>query len=166
MQIDDERESDNVEDRRGASGGGFALGGRGLGVGGIVIALVASYFFGVDPGVISLLPRRTHGSAGAHGFAPGAAAAGKRPKAVFVSRVLASTEDAWSAIFSEAGKQYTRPKLVLSPVRSHGAAARSGCRRPILLSRRCQCISTCALSTDARAFSCIRRFCAGVRDRT
>lgn len=114
MQIDDERESDNVEDMRGASGGGFPLGGRGLGVGGIVIALIASYFFGVDPGVILGLLQGTPTVA----QAPIASRPAPRPpesdrKAVFVSRVLASTEDAWTAIFSEARKQYTRPKLVL-----------------------------------------------------
>ena len=55
------RESDNVEDRRGDSddgggGGGGGFGGRHIGIGSIVIALVASYFFGVNPmTVLSLL---------------------------------------------------------------------------------------------------------------
>ena len=62
MRIEDERESDNVEDMRGASGGGFRIGG-GLGIGGVLVALAASYFFGIDPSIIlSLLqgtvPRR------------------------------------------------------------------------------------------------------------
>ena len=114
MQIDDERESDNVEDMRGASGGGFPIGGRGLGVGGIVIALIASYLFGVDPGVILGLLQGTPTVS----HAPIASRPAPRPpesdhKAVFVSRVLASTEDAWTTIFSQAGKHYTRPKLVL-----------------------------------------------------
>jgi predicted metalloprotease len=34
-------------------------------------------------------------------------------KAIFVSRVLASTEDAWDAIFRDARKQYIAPKLDL-----------------------------------------------------
>jgi predicted metalloprotease len=114
MRIDDERESDNVEDMRGASGGGFPIGGRGLGVGGIVIALIASYLFGVDPGVILGLLQGTSTVS----QAPVASRPAPRPpesdyKAVFVSRVLASTEDAWTAIFSEAGKHYPPPKLVL-----------------------------------------------------
>ena len=47
MRLDDERESTNVEDRRGA--GGFG-GGRGatIGIGTIVVAFAASYFFGID----------------------------------------------------------------------------------------------------------------------
>jgi predicted metalloprotease len=45
-------------------------------------------------------------------------APGPRPpesdaKAVFVSRVLATTEDTWAQIFSEAGRRYQAPKLVL-----------------------------------------------------
>ena len=46
------RESANVEDRRSGGGGGFSMpGGRagGVGLGGIVVALVASLIFGVDP---------------------------------------------------------------------------------------------------------------------
>jgi len=114
MRIDEERESDNVEDMRGASGGGFALGGRGLGVGGIVIALIASYFLGIDPGLILGLLQGTPSVS----QAPVASRPAPRPpegdrKAVFVSRVLASTEDAWTAMFSEVGKRYTPPKLVL-----------------------------------------------------
>ena len=51
MRMDDYRNSDNVEDRRGSSmgGGGVRLGGGRLGLGTIAIALVASYFLGVNP---------------------------------------------------------------------------------------------------------------------
>ncbi|MBY0337249.1 MAG: neutral zinc metallopeptidase, partial [Acetobacteraceae bacterium] len=54
MRLDNERESLNVEDRRGGGlGGGF--GGRGVAVGGglgtLVIVLIAM-FLGVDPGAI------------------------------------------------------------------------------------------------------------------
>jgi predicted metalloprotease len=114
MRIEDERESDNVEDRRGAGGGGFPIGGRGLGIGGVLIALAASYFFGIDPSIVMGLlqgdPRVAQ--------APVASGPAPRPpetdqKAIFVSRVLASTEDAWSEIFSEAGRRYAPPKLVL-----------------------------------------------------
>jgi hypothetical protein len=59
MKWEGNRESDNVEDRRdqgGSSGGGGGFGGRGIGIGSLVIALVASYFFGVNPmTVLSLL---------------------------------------------------------------------------------------------------------------
>lgn len=53
MKWEGNRESDNVEDRRGGDyggGGGFGFGGgRSIGLGTIVIALVASYFLGINP---------------------------------------------------------------------------------------------------------------------
>ena len=115
MRLDDERESENVEDMRGSSGSGGLPLGRGLSVGAVVIALAASYFFGIDPGVILGLlqgnPTVEQAPVADSGPAP-------RPppndqKAVFVSRVLASTEDTWTQIFGESGKGYPAPKLVL-----------------------------------------------------
>ena len=44
MELDNQRSSDNVEDRR----GGIGMVGGGIGIGGIVIALIAM-FLGVDP---------------------------------------------------------------------------------------------------------------------
>lgn len=53
MKWEGNRESDNVEDRRGEGGGGgeggFGFGGRSIGIGTIVIALVGSYVLGVNP---------------------------------------------------------------------------------------------------------------------
>ena len=52
MRFDNSRESDNVEDRRGGGGGrGLPMGGKGIGLGTIVLALVAMYF-GVDPSIV------------------------------------------------------------------------------------------------------------------
>ena len=51
MRFDNSRESSNVEDRRGGGGGGLPVGGRSIGLGTIVLALVAMYF-GVDPSVV------------------------------------------------------------------------------------------------------------------
>ncbi|HJW03852.1 MAG TPA: neutral zinc metallopeptidase [Azospira sp.] len=112
MRLDDERDSDNVEDRRGeGSGGGFSIGGGGLGIGSIVIALVASYFLGVNPltvlGLLQENPAPVSHSAPAH--KPPA----EDQMARFVGKVLASTEDTWQAVFRDSGKQYQDPKLVL-----------------------------------------------------
>jgi predicted metalloprotease len=112
MRIEDGRESENVEDRRGQSysGGGLGIGGRSIGIGTIVLALVAMYF-GVDPSIVLNT---------ATGPAPIEAPAGPAAKpppddrgAKFMSQVLADTEDTWKAIFAQNGKRYVEPKLVL-----------------------------------------------------
>lgn len=108
MRIDDYRDSDNVEDRRGGGGG---IGRGGVGIGGIILALVVSYFTGINPltllGVIEQTPLAQHAAPTAH--KPPANDASAR----FVSKVLASTEDVWSDTFRRNGQQYEAPKLVL-----------------------------------------------------
>ena len=114
MRMDDHRNSDNVEDRRGSSmgGGGVRLGGGRLGLGTIAIALVASYFLGVNPlTVINMLAGG--GMPAIEQQAPAAAPPVDDPTAQFVSKVLASTEDTWNTAFREMGRQYQEPKLVL-----------------------------------------------------
>ncbi len=113
MRLDNERESSNVEDMRGSSGG--MIGGRSMGIGAVLIALVGSYVFGVDPGVIlSVLegnPTASQAPVESGQPAPHPPAGDER--AAFVGRVLASTEDAWGTIFSASGSRYPAPKLVL-----------------------------------------------------
>jgi hypothetical protein len=111
MRLDDERESENVEDRRGGGGrGGFGVG-RGAGIGAILLALAASYFLGIDPTVILGLFSGT-GSPVVQSVPAHKPPAGDE-MARFVSKVLADTEDTWRAIFRQAGRQYQDPKLVL-----------------------------------------------------
>lgn len=113
MKWEGNRESDNVEDRRGGGGSsGGRLGGRGIGIGSIAIALLASYFLGVNPmTVLSLL------SGGSPAPQTQSAPAAKPPAddrmAKFVSTVLADTEDVWKDVFSKGGGTYQEPKLVL-----------------------------------------------------
>jgi len=116
MRLDDGRESDNIEDRRGG-GGGFPVGGRGIGVGTIVLALVAMYF-GVDPSVVLNVAGNLQApEAQQHApAAPGVQGSGDPAQdalARFTSRVLADTEDTWGALFRAAGSQYREPRLVL-----------------------------------------------------
>jgi len=113
MKWEGNRESDNVEDMRGSSGGGggggFGIGGKSIGLGTIVIALIGSYFFGIDPSVIL-------GGGGSAPVAqapgPAAAPAGDR-QTKFVRTVLADTEDVWTDIFRANGSTYVKPKLDL-----------------------------------------------------
>lgn len=110
MKWEGNRESDNVEDRRGG-GGGLPFGGRSIGIGTIVIALLGSYFFGVSPAtILSLL---SGGPVQVSQQEPAQKPPADDPVARFVSVVLADTEDVWGQIFRDNGGQYQRPKLVL-----------------------------------------------------
>lgn len=115
MRMDDQRSSDNIEDRRGSGmgGGGLRLGGGRMGLGTIAIALVASYFLGVNP--LTVLQMLSGG--GLPAIEQSAPARRGVPAddetAQFVSKVLASTEDTWHEAFRANGKQYQEPKLVL-----------------------------------------------------
>ena len=110
MRLDDQNESNNVEDRRGSGGRGGIGRGR-LGIGTIIVALAASYFFGIDPSVILGLASNFDSPS-----APSAVA--RKPPADdemarFVSKVLGSTEETWDQVFREGKSQYQAPKLVL-----------------------------------------------------
>ena len=111
MRFDHGRESDNVEDRRGMRGGRRPMRmGRGkIGIGTIVLALVAMYF-GVDP---SLVLNTGLGGGGVPMEAPSRAPSANDAEARFVSMVLADTEDTWHALFKQGGGRYVEPKLVL-----------------------------------------------------
>jgi predicted metalloprotease len=113
MQLGGERSSGNVEDRRGMSVGG------GIGIGGVVIALIAA-FLGFDPGQVLNTVQSVEQSRGDTREAPKGAPADEMGQ--FVSKVLASTEDVWTEIFKQNGRQYTPPTLVL-----YTGAVRSAC---------------------------------------
>lgn len=109
MKWEGNRESDNVEDRRG--GGGFgAMGGRSIGIGTIVIALVGSYFLGINP--MTLIGMLSGGQVQTQ-QAPLQETPADDQMARFVRTVLADTEDTWGEIFRENGGTYAQPRLVL-----------------------------------------------------
>ena len=101
MQLGDQRASGNVEDRR-----GIGIAGGGLGVGAIVIALVA-YFLGVDPGTVTSVVEQAAPQRQAPMGAP------TDEMGQFVSKILGSTEDAWASILQQSNSQYRPPTLVL-----------------------------------------------------
>jgi predicted metalloprotease len=125
MRLDDERESQNVEDRRGAGGGGgggFRIGGGSIGIGTIVVAIAASYFFGIDPMLILNGASVLQGNAPQHQAAPSNQAANQATNqapatdqgAVFVRRVLGNTERTWQQIFrTQFNQDYPAPTLVM-----------------------------------------------------
>lgn len=113
MRLDNGRESNNVEDRRDSGGGGGGFIGKGsIGIGTIVLALVAAYF-GVDPRVVLDMASGGGASSVQAPAGPAKAPPADDPQARFVSIVLADTEDTWTAIFKTANATYVDPKLVL-----------------------------------------------------
>ena len=114
MKWEGNRESSNVEDRRsGGGGGGGLLGGRGIGLGTIVIALVGGWIFGINP--LTILGVLSGDGAPTAQVQQGPA---QRPPAddrmaKFVSTVLADTEDVWKQQFTRGGAAYSEPRLVL-----------------------------------------------------
>jgi uncharacterized protein len=102
------RQSDNVEDRRGLSGGKAVLGG---GVIGIIILLLN--VFGGETGqtVGTALEQLQGGSQQTETAAPLSAA--DKEMGDFVRVILADNEDIWGKIFAENGMTYKNPKLVL-----------------------------------------------------
>jgi predicted metalloprotease len=111
MRMDDARESENVEDRRGMGGRGFRPGGvGGLGIGGVILLLVVSYFLGVDP---SQLLNDSVSTGGEPPASTPAGPPGSDPAGEFAKKILADTEDTWTTIFERSGQQYSKPVLVL-----------------------------------------------------
>lgn len=119
MRWEGNRESDNVEDRRAGGGGmgGLPIGGRGIGLGTIVIAILASLIFGINPlTVIGVLGGGGDAVPQVQTGGEEPAAPGGKPEdreARFVSTVLADTEDVWKQVFTDAGAAYREPRLVL-----------------------------------------------------
>jgi predicted metalloprotease len=130
MQMDGD-ESSNIEDRRGEGGGfggggfgGGGLGGPGIGIPlggglfrggfGLIAIVVIALILGINP--LSLLTGVTEGPgyvAPSQTRSASRPASNADPETQFVARVLKSTEDEWSKIFQEMGRQYRQPRLVL-----------------------------------------------------
>ena len=119
MRWGDMRPSDNVEDRTGMSsgGGGFPLGGgMRLGGGAIVIIVIVSLLFGVNPlqilgmmeGGGPVAPQQQSIPEG-----PRVPAATADPQKQFVARIVGDTEDVWTQLFKSMGTRYEPPTLVL-----------------------------------------------------
>ena len=109
MRWQGQRQSENVEDRRGL---GPAHIGGGLGLGGIVLVLAVSYFTGVNPltllELMSGLQSTTQPSIESVPTGPVQDEIGR-----FASVVLADTEDTWRQLLPGTGRQYENPRLVL-----------------------------------------------------
>jgi hypothetical protein len=101
--------SRDIEDRRGTR---VRLGGgRGLGIGGVVVLLVLSVIFRQD--FLSLAGGLTGGGELTTDTVPIESTPEETARVEFISNVLDSTQNFWSRSFPELGAQYQRARLVL-----------------------------------------------------
>ena len=119
MRWQGQRESENVEDRRGL--GPASIGGvGGLGIGGIVLVLAVSYFTGINPlALIDLMSGvQTTTQAPIESVPTGPV---KDEIGRFASTVLADTEETWQHLLPTQGRPYENPRLVLFTGAVHSA---------------------------------------------
>ena len=119
MKWEGDRQSDNVEDRRGEGGGGggsgFGFGGRSIGIGTVVVALIGSWILDVNP--LTMLNLLSGGGVPVQQQEqqrqqPRAQPADDRDTR-FVRTVVGYTEDTWDKLFQDAGASYVKPRLVI-----------------------------------------------------
>jgi predicted metalloprotease len=129
MRYDDFRRSDNVEDRRDDDGGGFGgggggfgipIGGGGLGIGTILVLGLVGWAVGIDPRILISGAEILAGGGGAPSVQmdrPSQASpkrdAPKDQMGDFISASLGSMEDRWKEIFTEGGRRFNPPRIVL-----------------------------------------------------
>lgn len=107
MEWQGRRESGNVDDRRGVSGGGLAIGGGVIGV----IFILAKFLLG--DGDINDLSQLVQQPQQQQTEMTADQKAADDKEAAFVKVVLADTEDVWTKLFGDMGRTYTDPTLVL-----------------------------------------------------
>ncbi len=110
MKWEGNRQSNHIEDRRGS---GMAKAG-GIGIGTIVLGLIASYVLGVNPQTAIQVISGVQGGMGqgqTQGQVPNAATQDRQT--AFVRTVVADTEDVWQKIFNQHGARYQEPTMVL-----------------------------------------------------
>jgi uncharacterized protein len=105
--------SKNLDDLRGQTGGGRMIGGRGMGIGGALIALVLSLVFGInifDSGGGAPVPQQT---APGEAQQPVASTPEEDKRIQFVSFVLDDVQQTWTQLLPKAGEQYKDARLAV-----------------------------------------------------
>ena len=117
MRLTGRRESSNVEDRRGRSGGGM---GKSLGIGGMIVVGLITLLMGGDLGdVLNNVSQMGFQETVESNYTP---TAEDEELAKFTRQILAGTEDVWTQEFKKMGKTYKAPRLVMFT-----DAVQSGC---------------------------------------
>ena len=115
-----ERQSENIEDRRGMSRGGMAIGG---GLGGIAVLIIA-LLLGADPRQLLEQTQNPEPTAGTQSSRP--TNPQEEELKQFAATVLASTEDVWTDVFRPSSRQYRKPTLVLFSRQVSSACGHAG----------------------------------------
>ncbi len=108
------RRGGNIEDRRGLGGG--AVGG--IGAGGVILALIGYFVFGIDPQTTL----EAVGQGAPAQQQAGVAGAPDDQAGQFVDVVSTSVDDVWTQIFQQQGQRYAPPKVVI-----YDQATATGC---------------------------------------
>ena len=116
MRLGGRRTSDNVDDQRGIGG---KLGGKSLGIVGLIVVGLIVWLMGGNPLDIVKQQVGTRFTGQDTEYVP---TAEEEAMATFASQILAGTEDVWTVVFHEMGKEYVPPKMVL-----FSNATSSGC---------------------------------------
>lgn len=108
----------NIEDRRGMG----AVGVGGLGAGGVILALVGYFVFGIDPsttlGVVN--------GAGAPAQQEGVRGTPADEAGRFVDVVSTNVDQVWTGLFQQAGQQYRPPDAVVLYDQATGTGCGTG----------------------------------------
>ena len=149
MRLDGRRESTNVDDRRG--GGAKMAGGIGLG-GAIVVGLIVLIMGGNPSDVVKIAGQMMNGTEMTSADPNWQPTAEEEELAHFAKQILAGTEDVWSAIFRQMGREYIPPKLVL-----FSGAVQSGCGGATAQSGPFYCSADQSVYIDLSFFSSMKQ---------
>ena len=120
MRLDPLQQSNDIEDRRGSSGGIMGGGAGRIGVGGMILAAVAYFVFGINPSTtlstVSAINSVTGGASASNAGTKGLRT--EDEQGVLVSKVFQSTKDIWTQAF---GGKYRAPMMVLYSGRTQTA---------------------------------------------
>lgn len=110
MRLENQRASENIEDRRGLKAGPVLVGG---GLSALFLALLVG-FLGGDPQKVLQQQQAPGGRGGRGGEAQQELSPEEVRKGEFVKRILGTTEDVWAELFpKEVGRSYKEPTLVM-----------------------------------------------------
>ncbi len=112
MKLDNERSSNNIEDRRGSGSGGGGGGGKIGGIAGLIIMLVGAYY-GIDLSGLAGGMAVQQAQPQQQQSRPVSASREEEQLKQFARKILATTEDTWDEYFRRQGRQYVQPTMAL-----------------------------------------------------